>query len=335
MIAAPRDPYLVGASSERRFPKYGTRDRRISFMPGSAWARLSSTQFRTLNFAFGPDNVGECYLSEISGFLDGGLSNINRWRKQMGLEDMSADELAKLPRKLFAGGEVAFVKLDGTFSGGMGAEDAMKDYRMLAMILMLDCEAYSVKMTGPAFLLDRQESEFLAFCETLEISPDPDAEPYMQATVGPFEFLRPCDWEYVVPDSDELVRRPIGFEIGPNGEAKCEIGIAVDGDKASPISIANQWRVAANLPAYTEEEFTALPEQILMGSRGKWIEYISGDTTFFGVVSQLASGGLAPMTIVTSLKGPTDLVTPEKVLFRAFAETIRLRAAQPTGNSPH
>ena len=211
----------------------------------------------------------------------------------------------------------------------------MENYRMLAMVLMLDCEAYSVKMVGPAFLLDREESEFLAFCETLEILPDPDAEPYMQATVGPFEFLRPCDWDYMVPESDDTVRRPIGFEIGPNQEAKCALGIAVDGDKASPISIANQWRTADGLAPLTEEEFTALPEQILMGSRGRWIEYETDGVTFYGIASQLASGGHSPMTIIASMRGPTAIVAPEKVLFRAFAETIRLRPAQPTGNSPH
>lgn len=335
MIAVPRGSYVVGASSAQRFPKYGSSNRRIRFVPGSSWARLTGSEFRSLNFAFGPDNIGECYLSEISGFLDGGLSNINRWRGQMGLSELTAEELAKLPRRPFAGGEAAFVKLDGTFSGGMGVEKAMTNYRMLAMILMLDCEAYSVKMVGPAFLLDREESEFLAFCDTLEILPDPDAEPYMQATVGPFEFLRPCDWEYYVPESEEAIRLPIGFVIGPNQEAKCEMGIAVDGDKASPILVVNQWREEDGLPPYSEDQFAALPEQVLMGSRGRWIEYEADGMTLFGVVSQLASGGHAPMTVIASLRGPTATVTSEKVLFRAFAETIRLRPAQPNGNAPH
>ena len=72
-----------------------------------------------------------------------------------------------------------------------------------------------------------------------------------------------------------------------------------------------------------------------MGSRGRWIEYEADGMTLFGVVSQLASGGHAPMTVIASLRGPTATVTSEKVLFRAFAETIRLRPAQPNGNAPH
>lgn len=334
VVGAPRDTYVVGATSAQRFPGYGTKNRRIRFIPGSSWAKLRSSQFRTLNFAFGPDNIGECYLSEISGFLDGGLENINRWRGQMGLDEMSEAALGQLPRKPFAGGESVYVKLDGTFTG-MG--DEPKDgYRMLAMVYMSDCEAYSVKMVGPAFLLDREESEFLAFCETLEILPDPDREPYMQAKVGPFEFLRPCDWNYVVPDSDDKVRRPIGFEIGPNAEAKAEMGIIVEGGSASPIDTANAWRASDSLPPLTEEEFAALPDHVLMGSGGKILDYVVGNETFIGIVSQLAAGGHAPMTVIATMRGPTEIVTPEKVLFRAFAETIRLRPAQPAaGNSPH
>ena len=42
----------------------------------------------------------------------------------------------------------------------------------------------------------------------------------------------------------------------------------------------------------------ALPNQILMGASGKWLEIEMGDKKFVGVVSILNSEGHEPMTIV-------------------------------------
>ncbi len=336
-ISAPRTPYKVDATSDERFLPHADRSKRFRYFPGSSWAELRSTQFRTLNFAFGPDGVGECYLSEIVGFVDGGLDNVNRWRvQQMGLAPMVSGDLKQLPRKPFAGGEGVFVKLDGSFKG-MGEQGGREGYRMLGMLFTRGCEAYSVKMTGPRALLEREESEFLAFCETLTIVPDMNRDPYMQLKVGPFEFLRPCDWDYFVPDHDAVVRRPLGFTIGENKEATADMGIILDPAQGSLAKVLNGWlEKHGREPLADEAAIASLPDQALLGAMGKWLEIEEGGKTFVGIVSQLNSEGHEPMTIVATLRGPSDLVAGEKIMLRTFAESLRLGPVGGAGAaSPH
>lgn len=335
IFSEPRQAYKVDAPPNERFLRYADPSRRFRYVPGSSWAELRSTQFRTLNFAFGPDGVGEVYLSEIMGFVDGGLDNINRWRvNQMGLAPMVTGDLKQLPKKPFAGDEAVFVKFDGSFQK-MGETEGRDGYRMLGMLLTRGCEAYSVKMTGPRSLLEREESEFLAFCETLTIAPDPEKPPYMELKVGPFEFLRPCEWDYFVPEGDAVTRKPIGFEIGEAAEGRVEMGIILNAAEGGIETVVNRWRQAKGQEPLDAAAIEALPPQILMGGRGKWLEIVTGDSKFVGVVSLLNSEGHEPMTIVATLEGPTELVTTEQIMLRTFAESLRLGAVSSGAAPPH
>ncbi len=327
--------FRVDATPAQRFPKYADRSGLLRYIAGSAWAELTPTRFRSLNFAFGPDGVGECYVSSISGFVDAGLSNVNRWRGQMNLGPMTGAELAALPKKPFAGEESPFVKLDGTFTG-MNASGERPGYRMLAMLMTRGCEAYSVKMVGPKSLVEREEGDFLAFCETLDILPDPNADPYIQQKVGPFEFLRPCEWEYYLPESDAVVRRPVGFKIGPNGETLCKFGIIVDGGR-SLTDVVNGWRETKGVEPLTEDEVIALPAAVLLGTQGREMEITINGKTFVGIVSELRSEGHEPMTILVTLEGPQEVVADERMMFRTFASSLRLGPVSGAsgGSAPH
>jgi hypothetical protein len=191
-------------------------------------------------------------------------------------------------------------------------------------------------MTGPRSLVEREESEFLAFCETLTILPDPNAEPYAALKVGPFEFLRPCDWEYFVPPgADPVVRRPLGFRVGPNQEAIADMGIILDAAQGAPTQVINGWLTELGQEAMTPEGIAGLPDQVLMGSRGKLLEAVQGDQKLVGIVAQLSSEGHAPMTVVATLRGPASVVDDEKIMLRTFAESMRLGPVGAPAGSPH
>ena len=333
-ISAPRYPYKVDASPKERFPRHADRSGRFRYVLGSGWAELRRTDFRWLNFAVGDGGRGECYVSEIRGFVDGGLENINRWRGQFGLGAITASELAKLPRKPFAGQEAIYLKLEGTFSG-MGGIEPERDYCLLGMLMMRGCDAYSAKMIGPQTAFKREESEFLAFCETLEIAPDPKAQPYMLLKVGPFEFLRPCDWDFVVPQSDALVGRPVAFVIGPNREARIELGFPIGPGGGGVDKVINGWLRDKGREPLGQEAIAALPDQFLLGSLGKWLEIEAEEETFVGIVSQLANEGHESLTVLATLHGSSSVVNDEKDKFRAFAKSLRVSRVKSGGGSPH
>jgi hypothetical protein len=123
---------------------------------------------RMINLAFGPNGEGECYLSMMPGGAGGVEANINRWRKQMGQPDMSAEEIAKLPTKKLFGRDTTFVSLEGDFQG-MGAAESQKNYRMLGLVQPTPQVTLFVKMTGPKDLVAANEAAFDQFCQSIDI----------------------------------------------------------------------------------------------------------------------------------------------------------------------
>ena len=95
-------------------------------------------------------------------------ANVNRWRGQMGLEDLDEAAVEALPKKPLFGYEATFLSLDGDFAG-MGQE-GKADYRLLGLILTAGDGALFVKMTGPRDLVAANAEQFDAFCQSLRVS---------------------------------------------------------------------------------------------------------------------------------------------------------------------
>lgn len=114
---------------------------------------------RLINLRFGAGGEGECYLSAMPGSAGGVEANINRWRAQMGLPEISAEEVAKLPRKTFLNREAVYVTMEGDFKK-VGAEEAAKGYRMVGLVQPAPEFTLFVKMTGPKDLVEKNEAAF-------------------------------------------------------------------------------------------------------------------------------------------------------------------------------
>jgi hypothetical protein len=131
------------------------------------WVEKPATQFREVNFAFGPAGEGECYLSRTQGSE---LENINRWRQQMAQPPLTEEQLAALPRKNIFGLPATFLDLTGTYSGAGGAEP-VTDTRLLGVVRAERDLTITVKMTGPAALIGAHAGNFDAFVASLQITP--------------------------------------------------------------------------------------------------------------------------------------------------------------------
>ncbi|MCF6310819.1 MAG: hypothetical protein L3J39_00050 [Verrucomicrobiales bacterium] len=137
----------------------------LAYQLPDGWKKEATTQFRSLNFSFGKESEGQCYVSRVGGGL---VANLNRWRGQMGLKPISAEEIEKLPKRLLFGMESTYVELDGSFKG-MGSPEAKPDYRMVGLVLSMPDVSFFVKMTGPKALLIEHEKNFAQFCESLKL----------------------------------------------------------------------------------------------------------------------------------------------------------------------
>lgn len=137
------------------------------------WTENTSSRMRVINLSFGPSGEGECYLTALPGEGGGIAMNVNRWRGQMGLEELTAEEIAALPEKPLLGTSAKFVDLRGDF-GGMtlpGTEESPKKtgYRMLGLIQQQSQFTFFVKMTGPASLVAENETAFDSFTQSITI----------------------------------------------------------------------------------------------------------------------------------------------------------------------
>ncbi len=138
------------------------------FTVPEGWQEVEPTSMRQINLTFGENAEGECYLTTLAGAGGGLVSNVNRWRGQMGLPEQSESEIQELPTKTFFGREATFVSLDGDFAG-MGGGETKKDYRMLGLILSAPEGAVTLKMTGPRELVAAQTPAFESFIKSLGV----------------------------------------------------------------------------------------------------------------------------------------------------------------------
>jgi|SaaInlStandDraft_1057018.scaffolds.fasta_scaffold62620_2 hypothetical protein len=131
--------------------------RPYDFSLPSQWKEKPSSGMRLLSF------------SDVSGELDGSLvvlgleaadleSNINRWRGQVGLEEISKEACLKsLDEGTSALGSFKSLKLKGPDGKGI-----------LAAIYTLPNKVLFAKMMGPSSKTENEEKNFLTFCSSLK-----------------------------------------------------------------------------------------------------------------------------------------------------------------------
>jgi hypothetical protein len=115
--AAPFEQFVLSL----RFPEKG--DPPITWKALKEWRQGPARQGRIATFHIGPaEQPLELTVTTFGGSV---LDNVNRWRKQMGLREVGADELAKVTRQLKLDGVVAtMVAISGPGAGKMAGGDA-------------------------------------------------------------------------------------------------------------------------------------------------------------------------------------------------------------------
>lgn len=160
------------ASSRARFgvPEEQPAGDPLEWQTPAGWTEVERTQMRPVNLIFGPNGEGECYLSILPGGGGGVAANVNRWRKQMGLPDLSEEEIAALPKRILMGIEGVFLKLDGAYTN-VGAAEAVPDQRLIGVIAELGATEMGlfVKMVGPKALVEANETAFDEFVSSLRL----------------------------------------------------------------------------------------------------------------------------------------------------------------------
>lgn len=133
------------------------------------WQEVTPGQMRLASFMVAGQGGKKADVSIVTlgGMAGGELGNVNRWRGQVGLAPVAADEVSKLAEKVTAAGsETKLFDLAGTAASG-------DKVRILVVALERGDASWFFKMTGDDELVAVQKPVFLAFLQSLKFSAAP------------------------------------------------------------------------------------------------------------------------------------------------------------------
>ena len=119
------------------------------------------------HFTYHAGTNTECYLSILGGSAGGLERNVNRWRREIGLDPLSAQEIAKLDSAPMLGGNATLIEGSGTFQGVSGPP--RDGFRLLGLILPSPGRTFFLKMVGPAAEVETLRDGFLFLAQSIEI----------------------------------------------------------------------------------------------------------------------------------------------------------------------
>ena len=168
----------LGMADQQRFAE-NTAQQLLRWATPAGWRHVAATEFRNINFKFGPKQEGECYLSLISGSAGSVLDNFNRWRKQMAQPDMSAEDMTLLPTKMVLQRPAPTLDLTGTYTSASGpmmqtALPPKNDWRLVGSIFEAPGALFTIKMSGPKDLVAENLAAYDAFLTSLAPAMQPD-----------------------------------------------------------------------------------------------------------------------------------------------------------------
>ncbi|MCP4091934.1 MAG: hypothetical protein GY747_00660 [Planctomycetes bacterium] len=281
------------------------------------WDSLAPTSMRLANLVPAGNPDSECTLTLLGGSGGGELSNVNRWRGQMGLAPIDQASMDAIPTMEVLGFDAPFFQLDGAYTG-MGGEPR-PDWSMLGLILSREQFTIFVKMNGPTDLINAERQNFIAFCASLR-EPGTVNPPPAQAGATEKGFVLPDGWRI----GPEKSMRTLNLLAGESSE--CYL-ILLGGEAGGLGPNINRWMGEVGLDPLTDTEIAALPTVKLFGVDSPLLE-VSGDykgmggndgadSTVLGVALVRPSG-----SAFVKMVGPSTEVAAEKQRFIELVESL-------------
>ncbi len=129
------------------------------------WREVPPTQFLLAKFEVtgAGDGKADVSVSMLGGAGGGLLANVNRWRRQLGLEPVDDEGLAKLATSVdLAGGKAVFVDMNGT--------DARtgQPARMIGAVVPQTEQTWFYKLMGNEKTVEKERKTFTKFVRTIK-----------------------------------------------------------------------------------------------------------------------------------------------------------------------
>jgi hypothetical protein len=269
----------------------------------------------------------------LQGEAGGELSNVNRWRNQIGLDALTENQLEAARTPVKVGGRVVplfdLVGEKPTIEGKYRA-------RTLAAILPAGEMTVFFKITGEEALVAAERPKFIAWLQSVETgdggasasgesamasrsapTPAPASAPVADSpAAGRPGWVVPSGWK----DGGSRPMRLASFEI-PDASGPGDVSVtALSGEAGGLLANVNRWRGQVGLPPWTEEalkkESVSVPSA--GGDAGVLVDLPGAEKRILGAI--FSHGGQSWFFKMTASKA---LAGREKAAFEGFVRSVR------------
>ncbi len=164
--ASDENPTVL-AQLPAEHPEIALASPRLTWTLPAGWTETKAGEFRLASFNIRGDNGTQADLGifPLPGLAGGDVANVNRWRSQLGLEEVNQEQLRSLAQTIEVAGQPADLY---DFSGeAVGSGDPT---RILGAIQHRDGTAWFYKLTGDEELVAEQKPAFIAFLKSLKLA---------------------------------------------------------------------------------------------------------------------------------------------------------------------
>jgi len=302
------------------------------FVLPEGWEELEPTSMRLLNLRPGGDPSTDCALTVLGGDGGGLTANVNRWRDQIGLQPITEDEVARLPKTVLLGQQATIVDLRGDYKG-MG-DEAKADFGLLGLVLMADQFTLFLKMTGPAEVVQAERPNFERFYASLSAVFPGEDDPHAQHAGGGapaggngdhqhsgpgLDYSLPDGWREQPPKG----MRVVNLEVG---NVQCYV-IELAGEAGGLAMNLNRWRNEVGLAPLDQAGIAQLERVSAMGQSTPLLEVTGtyqgmsgptgGDSRVLGVPIIRSTNSL-----FVKMVGPDSEVLAQRASFLDFVASL-------------
>lgn len=309
----------------------------LTWKTPESWTEEKPGQMRLASFKVTKDGkTVDISIVPLPGAAGGDTPNVNRWRGQVGLEAVTAEEITKSAETVEAGGQpAALYDIAGKNPAGEAA-------RIIAVIQHRDDMAWFFKMTGDDQLVEAQKPAFVEFLKSLNFTvgqATPSATmptelpaghppigettgaaalPAASSSEGKPSWTVPAGWTEI-SGGQFLVAK---FTIAAEGDEKAAVNVSTAaGEGGGLAGNVNRWRGQLGLTPIAEILTTPIE---VAGGKGQLVDF-SGTNAQNGQPARLV-GAIVPQggqTWFYKLMGDPKLVESQKDAFTKFVQGVK------------
>lgn len=293
----------------------------------AGWVDKGASGMRVGSFTIAGPNGQSADVSVIplSGWAGRELENVNRWRAQVGMSPVTAEELPKLAQAVAIGGGAGQL-----FEMAGEPVESDKPLRIYAAVLPAPGLTWFFKMTGDDALVKEQKAAFTAFLKSVHFDEEEHGHPDSSAPAAPAAatsgsgasdkpaWTLPPGWEEQPAGALQLAR----FLATDKTSGNAEVAVSVlGGDGGGLLANVNRWRQQIGLAPVTQEELGRLVTPLDPGSPAAMLVDMTTESKQSRVVAAIVPRG--GQTWFFKLTGRDEPVGRQREAFVQFVKSVR------------